>query len=121
MKQIVRVEHPLSGRGMFTNRGAAAIGYMWDSSNKFRPLLRRHESFNTPFEDNLEFTIDHHCGYRSIDHFQKWVTKEEIGWLIEMGYVIYLISLSDYQEGIDNVIFLKKDILSKENINQLFI
>lgn len=121
--QLVRIEHE-DGIGMFQTHNRFKDGERREHfiMHHKRAIGERHEEFNTPWQDGLPFIPgEHFCAYKSIDQLQQWVMKDEFELLFKLGYSVYLIEVSDCQIGKDQIIFRKEDIVSKTNINQLFV
>lgn len=122
MRQIIRVEHA-DGYGMFTsidneyNHRSHCV-YKNENTQK---LSVRHNKFNCPYEDGIIMEENMFCAYRSIEDIQKWILKEEFVILQNLGYEIYLLEVNKCQEGRDNIVFEKEDIISKTIITQLFL
>lgn len=114
-KQIVRVEHT-DGIGMFTGDDRShTVDYICPE------IYTRHAKFKTPREEGLKREKDEFCAYKSIDHIQQWIMKDEFHILFENNYKVYLIEVSNFREGKDNVLFKKQDIINKTDISQLFL
>jgi len=118
--QIIRVEHT-DGAGMFVSYYHDLINYRtYKVSEICWPIAERHNSFNNPKEDGLIIEDDDFCAYKSIEYIQEWIKPEEFQVLFDNDYSVYLIEVSDCQIGRDNVLFKKKDIISKTDISSLF-
>lgn len=115
IRQIVRVEHT-DGTGMFKD----AFHRRHSVQNILPYLNERHQRFNNPAEDGLGRTDTDFCAYKSIEHIQKWIMPDEFKVLFENGYSVYLLEVSEYQEGRDNILFKKENVVSKKDISQLF-
>lgn len=123
--QIVRVEHPLNGKGLHRS------GYIYDHS-KYDEIKERHNGsdYPTPFEDDslLEQTrcfnsIDlgeYLFAFNSIEQLKVALTLEELKECVERcGFKVYLLSVDDYFQSSYQVIF--KEPISKEDISNLFL
>ncbi len=124
MRQIIRVEHE-DGYGIFRSR--------LDDTWKGRPhsvLLQyhrypgfesRHSNFNNPRRDGLNRSDADFCAFKSIEQIQQWIMPDEFEKLIEDGYKVFLIEVSECQEGRDNILFQKKHELNRKDISKIFI
>jgi hypothetical protein len=112
--QVVRIEHPEVGKGMFTHK----------RPENLKSLYKRHsDSFPTPYTDKgiNYFDGDWFCAYKTLEQFNQWVTHEEVNILLNLGFRIYLLDLNSYQIGEFQVVFKKEGIISKKDISELFV
>lgn len=125
MKTVIRIEYPLDGIGMF-------MTYLPNGfKRKIKPLdefcisaFRRHYEFNSPIQDGLDRQKDFKewfCSYKSIEQLQQWITSNELKKIIKKGYVVLMLDITEYQEGMDQIIYTKESIKSSKDITQLFI
>lgn len=121
--QIIRIEHPKDGKGLFQSKAISTF----DDKNLFSELnemMIRHIDFPTPRMDNLD---RHQCGWEwfcaflSVEQFQKWVTKSEMQYLVSLGFQVLLLTVCDYQRGCFQVLYTKESIIKSETITNLFI
>src|SRR5690242_11870003 len=119
-KQLIRVEW-LDGCGPWR----CGEDYNGD---EIRPFLydiapdmgRRHSSFNTPWEDDLNMDQTYFCAYRNIEMLERWIRPDELKSLIENNFKVVLYEVSDWQEGRDNTIFRKEDVIDTRDLTELF-
>lgn len=121
MRTILRIEHPSTGKGIFTSYiNGVGVDYLSNSAN----FYNKHLNFPTPYEDakikNKFKTGKHFCAFKSIDQFQEWVSPQEIKEFIKMGFEILLIDVSDHIEGMFQIIYYKEDIVQVKDITNLF-
>ena len=125
MKTVIRIEYPLDGIGMF-------MTYLPNGfKRKIKPLdefcisaFRRHYEFNSPIQDGLDRQKDFKewfCSYKSIEQLQQWIISNELKKIIKKGYVVLMLDITEYQEGMDQIIYTKESIKSSKDITQLFI
>jgi len=123
--QIVRIEHN-DGIGMFNTSTGTPV-------NPLLPkLYERHfisdnstkEIFPNPYGDeniDVNFTENEwYCAFKSLEQLNKFIYPEEIKILLEEGYSILLLSVTDYSVGKYQVIYTKESITKQELINSLF-
>lgn len=113
---VVRIER--NGRGFFrpSNKKIYKLGW-------YNEIMCRHRDFNIPREDGLDLTQDNKewfCAYKCLDDLDNWVTEEEVQRLINYGFRVYLITVSEFQEGDHQVIFTKEGILEKQDITDSY-
>lgn len=123
MKQIIRVEHE-DGLGLFvstTDDGTNRPHCCLEIKSNYHQIRDRHEQFNSPQEDGLIIEYNDYCGYKSIIHIQAWIFKEEFPLLVKNNYRVYLLEVSAFKEGRDNILFKKEDIITKQDITNLFL
>lgn len=96
MKQIIRIEHPDSGYGIFRHRFST-----WEYISAF---FDRHGNLPTPNdksetkEMNDAFGFlgnDYLCAYKSDEQVSEWILKEEFEHIIEAGFRFYLITIEN--------------------------
>lgn len=115
--KILRVENQNDGCGIFRSCYKEA----WQVHNR---ISERHREFPTPYEDeDLDLDQDDKewfCAYKTIEQFQEWVESDEIEALIESGFDVLLLEVSEYQIGGHQVLFTKESIVKETIINDLF-
>lgn len=128
--QAIRIEHE-DGQGMFIiekcDENGNEIGTRYDKivGHRFLPTVReRHTGkFKGPMRETFadQFICGKHFfAYKSIEQLRQWVFPEEMIQLLDRGYKVYLLNLSEAIEGEMQIIYMKKDIISKEDISSLF-
>lgn len=125
-KQIIRIEHS-DGNGIFRNkRNRVSVCF-----NSRYPLLVnlaiRHNAYDKgfpkPYQEGLcmyQNNKQWFCAFKSINQLKYWIRKEELALLIEKKFKIYLLEVTEYQEGKKQVIFTKESIILKQNITEMF-
>ena len=126
MIQIIRIEHPSDGYGIFRSKCTEDDKGNKELSTLFFILSDRHGDgkFKTPHKDNLDLWKDNKqwfCAYKTIEQLIEWITLEEIKLIIKHGFSVLLLEVTEYQEGTDQVIFTKEGIQDSRNLNDLFI
>jgi hypothetical protein len=117
---LIRVEHK-KGNGIFRavdDNGVALIREL----AMFNDIRDRHRNFPTPQEDGM--SIERHveyCGFKSIDQLKMWFNEIELRALIDIGFKVYQIHVSDCKESRNQILYKKSDILIKKDISNLFL
>jgi len=124
MRQILRLEHA-DGQGIFTSfkpDGDRRDEYDCTRVECHDDVSMRHESFNNPYMEGIRFIEGvHFCAYKSVEQFQKWIYSGEFAEYYRNGIKAYLIEVSEYLEGRDQILYEKQYIVSKKDVSQLFI
>jgi hypothetical protein len=126
MVQIVRIEHPTDGKGIFRSNCTNDIINNKQLYNLSLKLCDRHgnDKFNTPRVDGIDIEKDNKdwfCAYKTIEQLLEWVTLKEIKMCIKHGFNILLLEVTEYQEGRDQICYTKESIIDQRNLNDLFI
>lgn len=114
---IYRVEGK-EGIGMF--RGKSIKDIMHNTH-----IIERHRNFNTPCQDNLNTRLgaqEWFCAYKNRRDLKKWViVPTDLKYLVEvLGFKVFKIVTKEYQMGSHQVLFTKKDAISKEDVTNTF-
>ena len=120
--QVVRIEHNETGYGIFLSKN----GYSFNCNRLscYNSLINRHGKMLTPGGEGLNLSKNDKewfCAYKNIEQFSNWIDKDWVEEILSVGFDIYLLSVTEYQIGRDQVIFTKESIIKKEIINSLFI
>ncbi len=126
MIQIIRIEHPSDGYGIFRSKCTEDEQNNKELYDLSMSVCDRHgdHKFNTPMNDNIDLWKDNKqwfCAYKTIEQLIEWITLEEIKLIIKHGFSVLLLEVTEYQEGTDQVIFTKGSIQDSRNLNDLFI
>jgi hypothetical protein len=133
MKTIIRVEHKESGFGMFRHLN---VETGWCANEVVPDLMDRHCNFLGMFED-FQYVYDiskgyvsleeryaimknYHCAYKTLEQFNQWVASDEIRILIDNGFNVLMITVTDFIEGRDQIFYRKVDAVETKIINDLF-
>lgn len=84
----------------------------------------RHSTFNDPWNDGLNMYKDNQdwkCAYKSEDQMKMFITPEEFRYIISIGFKVFKIKTSEFQEGKDQFIFTERGIIEKIDITNQFI
>lgn len=113
--QVIRIEHPSNGKGIFTNSELLTENY-------YRAYwVKRHNGMQTARNIN-GWDISFYCGYRDIEEMHKWLTNNEIKRFIRKGFVVLSLEVSDYIDTDPNqILYKKKSITKQEDISNLFL
>jgi hypothetical protein len=119
-RSIVRIEHPSQGKGLWTTRNAYDEA-LYHQFSFVDDLVVKHRAFPTPWEEGL-FSIGTHdfCAFKSIEQLQLWIDKEWWEEIFELGFKVYIIDVSEYQEGTHQILFQKQHVLQTKDISDLF-
>lgn len=118
--QVIRIESPNTGEGIFGNIG------MLRTLNIYNRLARIHhkKDFPGPFQDEdiRNFFIEgtHYFAFNNLYQFNKGFPKKELNILIQNGFKVYMLELTEYIQSEYQTIFELKDIKSKIDITNLF-
>lgn len=121
--QAIRIEYS-DGKGLWR---ADAGNMFWCIIEKAKcepELQKRHSNFPSPAIDG-ELSVKfrpgiHFCAFKSIEQLQQWVLSEEMKEIIQLGFRVYLLELSEWLEGEYQIAYDKKFIAKKEDITSLF-
>lgn len=132
--QVIRIEHKVSKWGIFTHR----FRDIQFARLRMPELFERHcyqfpEPQNEANERFLKKGMNpkhlnlykdnktYYCAYKSVKQIQEWVMPEEFAIMVKGGFNIWLLEVTDFQEGNYQVLYTKESIVSKQIINDLFI
>lgn len=127
-KVIIRIEQT-DGLGLFQYKFYDAEGKLHRrkvrvAAMELPDMSERHCQFNDPWNDCLDIERDNKewfCAYKSARQFKQWITSEEIRQIIEMGYRVFVLEVSEYQEGKDQIIYTKDSIVKSQDVTELFL
>ena len=129
MYTIVRIEHA-NGYGMFRASDPAANNgdyvkpdsiYSIGDSIETELMANKHRQYNTPCEDGINRKNDDFCAFKSMEHFNNVIIKEDLQYLLNNHpYKVLLLTVSKIKEGKDQVCYKKKHIISSQDISSLF-
>lgn len=130
MKTVIRIESNENGWGIFRNPEEVATT---NPSMVIPSIVANHSEFPTPCRDvnqdkkaaniYLDMELDNKtwfCAYKSVEQMLKWLSHSELRGILEMGFTIYKITVTEYQEGEFQTIFTKESIVTKEVISDIF-
>lgn len=123
MITIIRVEHT-NGWGLWRARlNNNDNNSIIESLDCFQEILDRHSNMpsvkNDPglgSRDDNEF-----CAWGSINEFDRWMDRSWIPELVENGFKILLIEVSECRVGKYQVVFKKENVLQTKDITSLFL
>jgi len=114
--QVIRFEHPEDGFGIFLSPHSDSKE-PGDIIDKFND---KHGEFKLPCEDGLKLNSRWFCAFKSIDQVKQWVTTDEIAVFKARGFIIWMLEVSEYQQGEYQVIYTKESIINKTDISSIF-
>jgi hypothetical protein len=125
--QFIRMESPEDGYGIFTST-KNDINRRWSiclsmDHEVSQQIYSNHNRFPSPYEEgfNLHKTSNEcFCGFKSLEQVSEWFTREQIKYIISNGIRIYAITGKPTFIGKFQIIFEKENIISKEDITELF-
>lgn len=123
--QVIRVENS-SGVGMFrADFGTYEISSLKDMVSRHFDYKENCDDiyFPRPEQEGIEMTKDSKewfCAFRSLEQFNSLIFDSEAKVLIENGFNVLLLSVTNYQLGDNQIAFTKESITKSENINTLF-
>lgn len=118
--QVIRIESPNTGEGIFGNIG------MLRTLNIYNRLGRIHnkKDFPGPRQDKALTDIfikgTHYFAFNNLYQFNKGFPKKELNILIQNGFKVYMLELTEYIQSEYQTIFELKNIKSKIDITNLF-
>ena len=118
MNTIIRIEHPSDGKGIWRSNTT-----VYDTLSNIWEFVSRHRQFPNPtYEGDVTGFIEgiHYCAFKSIEQLQEWVYKDEIKELLELGFKVYMLDVSNWLEGNYQICYKKEDILQQKDISELF-
>lgn len=121
--QIIRIEHPYDGKGLFRSEDETGTTRIEDSClNELRE--RHNEYFPNAYRElskiGLTLLPAQHCAFKSIASIQEWIFPDDFEIIFELGFDVLLIEVSHCIELEYQVVYIKEDIQSVRNINELF-
>lgn len=122
MVTIIRVEHQ-NGLGMFRYKGGGR-GELNQNIILGDMYFRHGSSFPTPYKENLDIELGGmkwFCAFKSLDQFEKWVTRGEARELINNGFKILMLKTNQYQVGKYQIIYTKEGVVETTDISPLFM
>lgn len=112
------------GIGIF--RGFNSYDYVYEK------LIERHcEHFKSPsqdplvtssfpnFDSNLNiYALDRQwfCAFKSVEDMHKWIEDDELAYLYDNGFKCYVVEVTEYQIGFQQVIYTKESIVSQTEL-----
>ena len=115
-RNIVRMEDK-NGVGVFMSR-------LTDDADIYTPISDRHDAFPSPRRDDgigdLFLSGVHYCAYKSVEEFRNWIMPHEVKVLMELGFKVLLLTVTDCIEGQFQAIYEKANVLECKDISDLF-
>lgn len=127
MSKPIRLEH-VDGKGPWHTKSLDIYDYP-ELENYINTHCYKHynsftsgEGFPTPKHDGLEdyFNKECMCAYLNLEVFNKWVSKEDIKALINIGFKVYELELGVCFKGLHQVVFREHEVKLKTDITHKF-
>ena len=117
--QVVRIEHSETKWGLW--RSKDENGYCLIEQLKCHDAInKKHLTMPNALEDLGSRDDNEFCAFKSIDELQQWVKPEWMQELIEVGFKILLLDVTECRIGEYQVLFNKEDIIQSKDITELF-
>ena len=133
MKQItiIRIEHPIDGKGLFNSADENDIDRI-DKHSNFQKIYDRHfdihkfPNYGSDLElikqIDRETLINYHFAFLSLDQLKEALTMEELKECIEvLGFKVLMLDVTDYYKSSFQVVFNKISIKSYKDISFMFV
>ena len=124
----IRIEIISDGVGLFRHKDVRGKE---TSNTGFNRLITRHKRFPVPFNDtyidhysvmrDVNDFFDHVCAFKSVKDLKKWVTRCELIRLKKLNFRVYELELKSCHVGEYQILFKKKNIISKKDITDTLI
>lgn len=132
MRQVIRIEHPYDGMGIWCSRPEIGYGDYTDRHSRCDSIITRHNNkdlFPTFSQDKQLSSIftedevqDYHFAFKSLDQFEVALTREEVAEFIEnLGFRVLMLDVTEYLESDYQVVFKKESIVKSVDISFMFL
>lgn len=135
MKQVIRVEHPDDGKGIWRSEyihpGWGISLSRIDNHSLYRNISDRHQTDEYPsFKEDSVLSSQilksdihkYHFAFLSIDQLKVALTSDELKECINsLGFKVLMYTVVDYFESPYQVVFLKETAIKVEDISSLFL
>lgn len=129
MRQVLRIEHPSNGAGPcrqdWTSEMFMKMNVDYYQKGRLDAFRRRHNHKLTlpQYDYTLLWTIreDEFCAFLTLEQLQDIIKPEELAIILSYGFKVYILELSDYREGVDQVLYQKECVISQTDITDLFL
>lgn len=116
--QAIRIEHS-DGNGLWRSNNKSVY-----ELNCMNSIIERHRKFPNPtWEGDVKGFIEgvHYCAFKSVEQLQQWIFPDEIREILDNGFKVYLLDLSEGLEGNYQIAYQKQHITQQKDISELFI
>ncbi len=130
MMELIRIEHPESGKGIFTHRFAEweyLKGFFDRHNNLPSPSSERESEEMKKVFTNARYREvmkgernEWYCAYKSLEQLLEWVLEEEFETIVKFGFRFYSIKVESCITGNYQCIFKHENIIEKNDITYLF-
>lgn len=123
---IIRIEHPQDGNGLWNT---SKDGVKLISTLKcYKDLSARHMNpskfpnlWYDPKLNNLSINyIDYYFAFKSLAQLEEAVDREWLKEILENGWKVLMLDVTDFFESDYQVIFKKSSIISSKDISSIF-
>lgn len=118
MITAIRIEHPSDGIGIFMQKDRESLSV----HNFLKSVSVRHVQNFPDIKDEIGYEVykSYFCAYKTIEQLNDWILPDEMTEIINKGYKIYLLDLTEAKVTDFQVIFKKEHILQQKDITSIF-
>lgn len=124
---LFRIEHDTDGVGPFQTNdyyGTLQEEVYWKSeTHKNLNIAHKAPKFNNPhYDEGIQTLFDdkiHYCAYKSLEDLLEYNDLVTLIGLIDYGFSIYRLEVSEAILGKSQAVFSKEHIISREDISNL--
>lgn len=122
--KVLRIETD-EGVGVFKNGIDCAYDLIPDACNRhFREKSSCYDTyFPIPQEDGINMEKDSKewfCSFLSLKQLNELFFPDEIKILLDHGYNIRLLTVTNYQKGNSQVVFTRDSVIKTQTLNSIF-
>lgn len=128
--QIVRIEHPRDGMGLWNSRENNQEKI--NEHSQYKNISDRHMNYhifpNYSQDDELKKQIgwndilDYNFAFKSLDQLATALTNEELKECInELGFKVLMLTVTDYFQSSYQVVYRKSSITEQNDISFMFL
>jgi len=121
MTTIIRIEHT-TGWGLW-RAALDPFTSIIEVLDCYEEIAAKHRNMPTvPSDPGLGYRDDDEfCAFKSIEEFNQWMEKSWIPELVNNGFKVLMIDVSECRIGEYQVVFKKENILQTKDITSLFL
>jgi len=117
MKTIIRIQHE-TGNGLW--RTMIEGDFLCTSLSFHDELSEKHEDFPTPAQENHFLKKEEFCAFKSIEQLQEWIKPNWFKEIMDLGFRILMIEVSEAITLTYQVMYEKQNITKISDISKLF-